>query len=46
MYIPNSTWTWSFAIVTLIQTLVTLGLEWYVERPGPQEKRKLTVSLV
>ena len=27
---PNTQWTWSFAIVTLVQTLVTLGLEWYV----------------
>jgi hypothetical protein len=30
MYIPNTQWTWSFAIVTLVQTLVTLSLEWYV----------------
>jgi hypothetical protein len=29
MYLPNTTWTWSFAIVTLIQTLVTLALESY-----------------
>ncbi|KAJ6080353.1 hypothetical protein N7467_010106 [Penicillium canescens] len=30
MYMPNTHWTWSFAIVTLIQTLVTLGLECYI----------------
>ncbi|KAJ5679168.1 hypothetical protein N7462_007412 [Penicillium macrosclerotiorum] len=30
MYIPNTQWTWSFAIVTLVQTLVTLGLECYI----------------
>jgi len=29
MYIPNTTWTWSFAVVTFIQTLVTLALEMY-----------------
>ncbi|KAF9889920.1 hypothetical protein FE257_006792 [Aspergillus nanangensis] len=27
MYIPNSLWTWSFAIVTLTQTIITLALE-------------------
>ncbi|THC90570.1 hypothetical protein EYZ11_009971 [Aspergillus tanneri] len=27
MYRPNSLWTWSFAIVTLIQTIITLALE-------------------
>ncbi|KAJ5911791.1 uncharacterized protein N7473_001094 [Penicillium subrubescens] len=30
MYMPNTQWTWSFAIVTLVQTLVTLGLECYI----------------
>lgn len=30
MYMPNTLWTWSFAIVTLVQTVVTLGLEWCV----------------
>ncbi|KAF7712174.1 Uncharacterized protein PECH_007087 [Penicillium ucsense] len=30
MYMPNSQWTWSFAIVTLVQTVVTLGLECYI----------------
>ncbi|KAA8642379.1 uncharacterized protein ATNIH1004_011323 [Aspergillus tanneri] len=30
MYRPNSLWTWSFAIVTLIQTIITLALECYV----------------
>ncbi|KAJ5106322.1 hypothetical protein N7456_002997 [Penicillium angulare] len=30
MYIPNTTWTWSFAIVTFCQTLVVLALEIYV----------------
>ncbi|KAL3472927.1 hypothetical protein BJX99DRAFT_207510 [Aspergillus californicus] len=30
MYKPNSLWTWSFAIVTLIQTIITLALECYV----------------
>lgn len=29
-YLPNTTWTWSFAIVTFTQTLVTLALEMYV----------------
>ncbi|KAJ5403591.1 hypothetical protein N7509_003462 [Penicillium cosmopolitanum] len=29
-YIPNTRWTWVFAIVTLVQTLVTLALECYV----------------
>ncbi|KAJ5807781.1 hypothetical protein N7474_009050, partial [Penicillium riverlandense] len=29
-YLPNTQWTWSFAIVTLIQTLVTLGLQCYI----------------
>lgn len=32
MYIPNSLWTWSFSIVTLIQTIITLALEWYVNQ--------------
>lgn len=27
-YIPNTRWTWVFAIVTLVQTVVTLALEW------------------
>ncbi|KAJ5545734.1 hypothetical protein N7494_003319 [Penicillium frequentans] len=30
MYLPNTTWTWSFAGVTFVQTLVTLALEIYV----------------
>ncbi|KAL4806903.1 hypothetical protein BDV18DRAFT_121141 [Aspergillus unguis] len=30
MYKPNSLWTWSFAIVTLVQTIITLGLQCYV----------------
>ncbi|KAJ5543489.1 hypothetical protein N7535_005913, partial [Penicillium sp. DV-2018c] len=30
MYVPNTHWTWSFAIVTLVQTVVTLGLECYI----------------
>ncbi|KKK27247.1 hypothetical protein ARAM_006789 [Aspergillus rambellii] len=30
MYKPNSMWTWSFAIVTLVQTIITLALECYV----------------
>lgn len=32
VYWPNTQWTWSFAIITFVQTLVTLGLEWYVAR--------------
>lgn len=27
---PNTLWTWSFSIVTLLQTIITLGLECYV----------------
>lgn len=27
LYIPNTQWTWVFAIITLVQTVVTLGLE-------------------
>ncbi|KAL4884524.1 hypothetical protein BJY04DRAFT_215487 [Aspergillus karnatakaensis] len=30
MYKPNTMWTWSFAIVTLVQTIITLALECYV----------------
>jgi hypothetical protein len=30
MYIPNTQWTWAFAIITLVQTVVTLALECYV----------------
>ncbi|KAL5052221.1 hypothetical protein BDW71DRAFT_7237 [Aspergillus fruticulosus] len=30
MYKPNSLWTWSFAIVTLIQTVITLALQCYI----------------
>ncbi|KAJ5788656.1 hypothetical protein N7457_003646, partial [Penicillium paradoxum] len=30
MYLPNTHWTWSFAIITLVQTIVTLGLECYI----------------
>ncbi|KAB8068579.1 hypothetical protein BDV29DRAFT_195547 [Aspergillus leporis] len=30
MYLPNSMWTWSFCIVTFLQTVVTLALECYV----------------
>ncbi|KAI9931647.1 hypothetical protein ASPWEDRAFT_736585 [Aspergillus wentii DTO 134E9] len=30
MYIPNSLWTWSFAIITVVQTIITLALECYV----------------
>ncbi|GFF29801.1 UPF0658 Golgi apparatus membrane protein C23H3.04 [Aspergillus udagawae] len=30
MYIPNSMWTWSFVIVTFIQTAITLALECYI----------------
>ncbi|EKV11270.1 UPF0658 Golgi apparatus membrane protein C23H3.04 [Penicillium digitatum] len=29
-YLPNSLWTWSFAIVALVQTIVTLALESYI----------------
>lgn len=36
MYIPNSLWTWSFAIVTLIQSIITLALERYCDlAPNP-----------
>ncbi|OJJ62387.1 hypothetical protein ASPSYDRAFT_1167669 [Aspergillus sydowii CBS 593.65] len=30
MYKPNTMWTWSFAIVALVQTVITLALECYV----------------
>ncbi|KAL3496604.1 hypothetical protein BJX62DRAFT_102455 [Aspergillus germanicus] len=30
MYKPNSMWTWSFAIVALVQVIITLALEVYV----------------
>ncbi|KAE8396660.1 hypothetical protein ETB97_002002 [Aspergillus alliaceus] len=30
MYVPNSMWTWSFCIVTVLQTIITLALECYV----------------
>ncbi|KAL4907335.1 hypothetical protein BDW74DRAFT_123293 [Aspergillus multicolor] len=30
MYKPNSLWTWSFAIVTLVQTVITLALQCYI----------------
>ncbi|KAL2841369.1 hypothetical protein BJY01DRAFT_11953 [Aspergillus pseudoustus] len=30
MYKPNSMWTWSFAIVALVQAIITLALEVYV----------------
>ncbi|KAL4912018.1 hypothetical protein BDW62DRAFT_216717 [Aspergillus aurantiobrunneus] len=30
MYKPNTMWTWSFAIVTMVQTVITLALECYV----------------
>ncbi|KAL5339114.1 hypothetical protein BJX70DRAFT_179092 [Aspergillus crustosus] len=30
MYKPNTMWTWSFVIVTLVQTIITLALEIYV----------------
>ncbi|PYH78286.1 hypothetical protein BO82DRAFT_291682 [Aspergillus uvarum CBS 121591] len=30
MYRPNSLWTWSFCIVTLVQTIITLALECYI----------------
>ena len=33
IYVPNSLWTWSFVIVTLIQTIITLALEWYAKQP-------------
>ncbi|KAJ5719116.1 hypothetical protein N7493_007571 [Penicillium malachiteum] len=29
-YVPNTTWTWSFAVVTFAQTVVTLALEIYI----------------
>lgn len=32
-YLPNTHWTWSFAIVTLVQTVVTLSLERYGTPP-------------
>lgn len=35
MYIPNTQWTWSFAIVTFVQTVVTLALEMYGFKLGP-----------
>ncbi|KAJ5893372.1 hypothetical protein N7495_005063, partial [Penicillium taxi] len=34
IYLPNTQWTWAFAIVTFVQTVVTLGLEMY--EPDPQ----------
>ncbi|KAJ5084818.1 hypothetical protein NUU61_009397 [Penicillium alfredii] len=30
IYIPNTQWTWAFAIITLVQTVITLGLECYI----------------
>jgi hypothetical protein len=27
MYIPNTTWTWAFMVVTIVQAAVVLGLE-------------------
>lgn len=33
MYKPNTTWTWSFLSVILLQAIIGLGLEAYV-RPG------------
>jgi hypothetical protein len=30
MYIPNSRWTWSFVVISIIQAAVILALEWYV----------------
>lgn len=30
LYIPNTRWTWSFILATLVQTIVTLALECYV----------------
>lgn len=30
MYLPNSTWTWSFFLVALFQALISLALEGYV----------------
>lgn len=30
MYVPNSPWSWAFVIVSVIQTVLTLGLESYV----------------
>ena len=30
MYIPNSTWTWAFLLVTVLQCLISLAIEGYV----------------
>lgn len=30
MYIPNTLWTWTFAIIALLQAIICLGLEAYV----------------
>jgi len=30
MYIPNTTWTWSFLIVTIVQAAIGLALEGYI----------------
>lgn len=43
IYIPNSQWTWSFATVTFVQTLVTLALEMYA---FPLPLRPHIVSLI
>ncbi|KAF7159894.1 hypothetical protein CNMCM5623_005400 [Aspergillus felis] len=48
MYIPNSMWTWSFVIVTFIQTVITLALECYIfanyQSQLKSEAEKVTAS--
>ena len=41
MYIPNTQWTWSFSIVTFVQTVVTLALEMYGSPQTPRRQKSL-----
>lgn len=47
-YLPNTHWTWSFAVVALVQTIVTLSLERYGTPPKQTSeiKTNVVVSLV
>lgn len=46
MYLPNTYWTWSFAIVTFVQTIVTLSLERYETPPMRTWEININVAIL
>lgn len=42
MYKPNTVWTWSFLIISILQALIALALEAYVFPLGRMNQRAVS----